>query len=101
MKIGFSVLFISAVGLAGCGGGGGTQTFSERFAVHEALFAHVDINQDETLPSGGTLPTGTAVYTGVMGMTIDVDAILAAPGGDFRAAGDFTINIDFGGTPMI
>ena len=48
----------------------------------------------------GSLPPGTAVYSGVMGMTIDVDAMpdanVTASGGDFRAAGDFTINVDFG-----
>ncbi len=83
--------------LAGCGGTG-EQTFDEKFEVNVDLFDHVRFLQETTDPN--TLPTGGAVYTGIMGMDVDVDRFdqpeITDPLGDFRAAGEFTINVDFG-----
>ncbi len=85
------VPFVSACGSAS------EKTFAENFAEHEALFNHVDTNQSIT-PVAAL--TGSAHFTGVMGMTIDVDGLIdadpTAPGGDFRAAGDLAIDVDFG-----
>ncbi len=87
--------------LAACSGGT-TKTFSDTFAEHEALLAHVDTVQDINLVD--SLPTGSVTYSGVMAMTLDVDAMPQPPlkvteaGGDFRAAGDFSIAVEFGNT---
>ncbi|MFV2002498.1 MAG: hypothetical protein ACC619_05905 [Paracoccaceae bacterium] len=106
MKIRTYVWLGAAFALAGCAGPA-AQTFAEKFQVHEDLFAFIEgPTHQMTVP--GNLPTGSnAVYTGLMGMTVDVDGIpqdtdpndgidmTILPGGDFRAAGDFTIIVNF------
>ncbi len=100
MKLSFIAVGISLPLLSACGGGNTEQTFSEKFSQEEAFFAHVQTEQSRTLVAA--LPTGQAVYSGVMSMTIDVDGVIDTdetvtdPGGDFRAIGDLVVNVDFG-----
>ena len=93
------ILLAIAPILAGCGGPAG-QTFTEKSEVHESLFAHV-----ESLTNTVLMPNGQAVYTGVVGMTLDIDGIpqatVTADAGDFHAIGDFSVTVNVGLTSDI
>lgn len=80
--------------LAACsedGGDGGFPTrFERQVAERDAI---LDAANDEAFTAEGALPTGTAVYDGVIVLTDDSDA-------SYGLAGDLTLTADFAGLDL-